>query len=291
MFAKIYLEITNVCNLSCSFCAGTTRKKHFLSFEEFSFLAARLRAHTDFLYFHLMGEPTVHPQLGAFLEHAQALGFRVVLTTNGTLLPNVFELLLHSPALFKVSISLHAFEANNGLDFDSYLKGCFDFADKASAQGIISVFRLWNDGGKNARNGEILRALHARFPDKWTPNTKGFRLRKKLFTENGEAFLWPPHAPCCQSLSCYGLKDHIGVLCDGTVVPCCLDSDGTLALGNLFEAPLEEILSSPKAVYFRKSLDANTPPNDFCAHCGFAQTKFHTPLNPLTGAKQNEHLS
>lgn len=276
MFAKIYLEITNVCNLACSFCAGTTRKKHFMTREEFAFLADRLRPYTDFLYFHLMGEPTAHPLIGDFLATAHARGFRVILTTNGTLLPKVADTLLAAPALFKTSLSLHAFEANSGIDFEPYLQGCFDFADRASQKGIISVFRLWNDGGKNTKNGEILAALKARFPGEWTPNTKGIRIRKKLFIENGDAFIWPPMAAPCGRIACYALKDHIGVLCDGSVVPCCLDSDGSLVLGNLFETPLDEILSSVKTLDFRKSLDKNEPPTEFCRKCGFAQTKFHT---------------
>lgn len=280
MFAKIYLEITNVCNLACSFCAGTTRKKHFMTREEFAFLADRLRPYTDFLYFHLMGEPTAHPLIGDFLATAHARGFRVILTTNGTLLPKVADTLLAAPALFKTSLSLHAFEANSGIDFEPYLQGCFDFADRASQKGIISVFRLWNDDGKNTKNGEILTALKARFPGEWTPNTKGIRIRKKLFIENGDAFIWPPMAAPCERIACYALKDHIGVLCDGSVVPCCLDSDGSLVLGNLFETPLDEILSSVKTLEFRKSLDKNEPPTEFCRKCGFAQTKFHTrPYN------------
>ena len=248
--------------------------------EEFAFLADRLRPYTDFLYFHLMGEPTAHPLIGDFLATAHARGFRVILTTNGTLLPKVADTLLAAPALFKTSLSLHAFEANSGIDFEPYLQGCFDFADRASQKGIISVFRLWNDGGKNTKNGEILAALKARFPGEWTPNTKGIRIRKKLFIENGDAFIWPPMAAPCERIACYALKDHIGVLCDGSVVPCCLDSDGSLVLGNLFETPLDEILSSVKTLEFRKSLDKNEPPTEFCRKCGFAQTKFHTrPYN------------
>ena len=275
MFAKVYLEITNVCNLSCSFCAGTSRTKHFLTREEFLFLASQLRPYTEFLYFHLMGEPTAHPLLADFLDIAQSYGFRVILTTNGTRLPLVANTLLNAPSLFKVSLSLHAFEANRALDFDSYLNGRFDFADRASEKGIITVFRLWNDGGKNSQNDEILTSLKARFSGEWIPNTKGIRIRKKLFIENGDAFLWPPQAEPCEKVRCYALKDHIGVLCDGTVVPCCLDSDGTLSLGNLFETPLDEILASPATHALRTSFDCGIAPNAFCSRCGFAQKKFH----------------
>lgn len=275
MFAKVYLEITNVCNLACSFCVGTIRPKRFLSVEEFDTLAGRLRPYTDFLYFHVMGEPLLHPQLSTLLEHAHALGFRVILTTNGTLLPQRAEILLNAPALFKVSISLHAFEANSGLDFDAYLNGCFDFADLASRRGIISVFRLWNDGGQNTYNASILQALHRRFDGEWADNTKGIRIRKKLFIENGERFEWPLRAKAsCDRISCFALKDHAAVLCDGTVIPCCMDYDGSLALGNLFEKSFEEILNAPQAQAFRASLDMSYAPSEQCRRCGFAQTRF-----------------
>ena len=86
MLKKAYLEITNVCNLSCSFCHGTSRKPHFLSVEEFEILTDRLCGHVEFLYFHLMGEPLVHPQLPLFLKASAEKGFHNVITTNGTLL-------------------------------------------------------------------------------------------------------------------------------------------------------------------------------------------------------------
>ena len=93
-FAKVYLEISNLCNLSCAFCPGTKRTKKALNEEEFSCLISKLRPYTDFLYFHLMGEPLLHPQLGRFLELAGNEGFKVILTTNGTLLGKQQRLLL-----------------------------------------------------------------------------------------------------------------------------------------------------------------------------------------------------
>ena len=156
MFAKVYLEITNVCNLNCSFCVGTTRKKKFLSIAEFKILAERIRPHTDFLYLHLMGEPLLHPDLPEILNISNNLGFKVIITTNGVLLEKATDVLLNSPALFKVSISLHSFEANMGINKESYFSSCFDFADKASKNDIITVFRLWNNGGADSLNGEIM---------------------------------------------------------------------------------------------------------------------------------------
>ena len=112
---KVYLEITNVCNLRCDFCPGTRRPQGFLSPEDFSVLAQKLRPHTEYLYLHLMGEPLLHPQLPKLLDIAAGLGFQVNLTTNGTLLPQRASLLCQSPAVRKVSVSLHSFEGNEGL--------------------------------------------------------------------------------------------------------------------------------------------------------------------------------
>ena len=102
-FRKIYVEISNRCNLRCSFCPGTARPLGAMTEGDFARLLPKLRPYTDFLYFHLMGEPLCHPQLGRFLELAGEAGFRVILTTNGTLLPRLREVLLGAPALHKVN--------------------------------------------------------------------------------------------------------------------------------------------------------------------------------------------
>ena len=276
MFAKVYLEITNVCNLNCSFCVGTTRKKKFLSIAEFMILAEKIKPHTDFLYLHLMGEPLLHPDLEKILNISNELGFKVIITTNGVLLDKTADILLNSPALFKISISLHSFEANMGINKKSYFSSCFDFADKASKNDIVTVFRLWNSGGADSLNGEIMNMLSTRFSgEEWAENTKGIRIRKKLFIEYGVKFDWPMYSrKTTDKITCYGMKDHIGVLCDGSVVPCCMDYDGKLSLGNLFNNTLDEILNSERAVGFNSSLRNNTTPSQMCKTCGYAQSKF-----------------
>ena len=88
MFQRAYVEITNVCNLRCSFCPGTAREKKFLDPADFRVLAEKLRPWTDYLYLHVMGEPLLHPALGEILDICDALGLRVCVTTNGVLLPS-----------------------------------------------------------------------------------------------------------------------------------------------------------------------------------------------------------
>ncbi len=273
MFAKAYLEISNQCNLNCHFCPKTGRKPGRLSVAEFEVLAKKLRSHTDFLYFHVMGEPLMHPHLGEFLEIAHGLGFRVILTTNGTLLPKQGELLLASPGLHKVNISLHALEGNDNVMVD-YLEGVGAFAKKAQAQGLLVSLRLWNLGtGKHQGNENILGYFHSLFPQEWVKNAKGYRLANRLFLEWGEEFQWPSlHAENMgEDCFCYGLRDQVAVLCDGTVVPCCLDHEGDLPLGNLFDQDMDEILGSPLATAIYTGFSNRKATQELCQKCGYAR--------------------
>ena len=272
MLKKAYLEITNVCNLTCAFCPGTRREKRFLSLEEFKILSAKLRPYTDYLYFHLMGEPLLHPELGEFLAHAGALGFRVILTTNGTLLPERENLLLSAPALHKVNISLQSFEANDRGELAPYLSACAGFAEKANDAGKLCVLRLWNQNGLDSLNGEIEALLARHFPKPWPESRRSRKLAERVYLEPGERFDWPDLTgsdrgePCF----CYGLRDQVGVLVDGTVVPCCLDHEGDIALGNLFRQSLDDILNSPRALALREGFSQRRPAEALCRRCGYA---------------------
>ena len=272
-FQKIYLEISNVCNLSCQFCPGTIRKPKIMTEAEFSVLLEKLRPWTDYLYFHLMGEPLCHPLLTDFLKIAAAHAFKVILTTNGSLLAKQQALLLSSPALHKVNISLHAFEANDlSISFDAYLQQCFAFGKAAEGQKIVT-FRLWNQGGANRLNEEILLSLEQFFPKPWVTERRGIRIGNRVYLEYGDKFDWPDlnaedHG---QQVFCYGLRDQIGVLCDGTVVPCCLDHDGDLALGNLLESDLEDILNTERAQAIYQGFQRKYAAEELCRKCGYAR--------------------
>lgn len=270
-FRKIYLEISNICNLRCSFCPGTTRAPYVMQEEAFAALMPKLRPYTDFLYFHLMGEPLLHPKLERLLTLAGNAGFRVILTTNGTLLPKQQPILLASPALHKINISLQSFEANDSsLTMEEYLHGCCTFA-KAAEGKKLTVFRLWNLGGLEARNGEILEVLETFFPKPWVVEPRGTRIGNRVYLEYGDRFDWPElDAPEQEGQCfCYGLRDQLGVLCDGTVVPCCLDHNGDLALGNLFGQEMNEILSSPRARAIYSGFSDRRAVEPLCRRCGY----------------------
>jgi radical SAM protein with 4Fe4S-binding SPASM domain len=277
-FSKAYVEITNLCNLRCTFCPGTHREPRRMTAREFDFLSERLRGYTDYLYLHLMGEPLSHPELEAILDLGRQKGFHLVITTNGTLLPQRGELLLRCPAVDKISVSLHSFEANDGVDLERYLDGCLDFAQKAGAAGKKCALRLWNLDGESTQgahrlNDHILKKLESAFPPPWKVGHQGTTLAPRIFLEWGEKFDWPDLAGegSDQALFCRGLRDQIGILSDGTVVPCCLDHNGEIPLGNLFTQELGEIIDSPRAKALYDGFSQRRAVEPLCRTCGYAR--------------------
>lgn len=271
-FQKIYLEITNICNLQCSFCPSTQRKARFMTPAQFETVTEQLRGYSRYLYFHLMGEPLLHPELDRLLDIAGKKGFYVNFTTNGTLLSERGAIIANSPTVHRINISLQSFEGNQtDADIFDYVNHCARFAKEAAAAGKIVSLRLWNGGGAEKRNGDILQALQRVFPAPWQIAQKNTVLDARVFLEFGEKFDWPsPDAAERGVRFCYALRDQIGVLSDGTVVPCCLDAEGRLALGNLFDESLAEILDSQRARAIYEGFSSRKAVEELCRTCGFA---------------------
>ena len=274
MLKKAYVEITNRCNLACSFCPKTKREPRTMSAREFDLVLSRLEGHVQYVYLHVMGEPLLHPELPGLFALAKARDMKVCITTNGTLLQKRADELLAAESLHKISVSLHSFEGNDGADEQelAYLTQVWDFAERAAQKGVIVALRLWNDGGADARNGEILDFLRTRAGSGWLEKRGGsFLLRDHLYLERAGKFDWPDlSASESGAQFCYGLRDQLGVLCDGTVVPCCLDHEGDIPLGNIFTQPLDEILGSPRACAIREGFSQRRPAEALCRRCGFA---------------------
>ena len=277
MIDKAYLEITNACNLSCSFCHGTKRPRRMLTDGEFDALTDRLVGEVKFLYFHLLGEPLLHPRFPHFVRRAWEKGFYPILTTNGSLLAKCADTVLKNLP-YKISISLHAPAANAAFADPLYFDTCIDFAKRSAAAGCITVLRLWNIGGEGEdENAAILARLHKAFPGDWPPSHReSVRLaRDKVFLEWGEHFEWPdpaaPAVPADFDIFCHALRDQIGILVDGTVVPCCLDADGNLPLGNLFSTPLQDILAGERARAIYDGFTCRRAAEELCRRCDYAR--------------------
>ena len=274
---RVYIEITNRCNLTCDFCHGTKRPLGTMPPEDFRRIAEKLRGETSYLYLHVLGEPLLHPQLKELLAIAGELGFRVCLVTNGTLLHKRRGELLAAKSLHKVSVSLHSFEGNGGAgDLPAYLQQVWEVCLPLSERGVLCALRLWNEGTAPRLNGAVEAFLSQRIGrdvESLPRDARGNRtLRPNLFLERAERFGWPDlNAPESGANFCHGFTRQLAVLWDGTVTPCCLDSEGDIPLGNLLSQPLEEILQGERAAAMAAGFAARKPTEELCRRCGYAR--------------------
>lgn len=281
-FKKVYIEITNICNLSCNFCPKTSRKLNYMDKKAFEHIINEIKPYTDHVYFHLMGEPFLNKELETFLEISRENQLKVNITTNGTLINEVKNILLKAPVLRQVNISLHSFEANEEkVDFNKYINNIIDFVKEAAENtNIICSLRLWNldtrYSANNTMNVDIFKLLQEEFEiscdlRESLREKNSFKLRKNVYISMGEKFKWPSLKveELGERAFCYGLRDQIGILVDGTVVPCCLDSEGSIPLGNIFENHLEEILDSKRAMDIYNGFSQRKAVEELCKRCGF----------------------
>lgn len=273
MYSRVYVEITNICNRACTFCPGTKRDKRRMTAAEFSRILDQLVGVTQYLYLHVMGEPLTHPDLPVFVDMASERGFKVAITTNGTLLKKRTDELLSS-RLYKVNISIHSFESGTRDEYLNYINSCIDFADASSKMGILTVLRLWNRGYDEGRNIDTLAILKERFSDgEWREGVRGVRINHRLHLEYGDRFEWPDtdKNELGDSVFCHGLGDHFGILVDGRVVPCCLDREATIELGNIYESDIGDILASERAENMREGFKCKKATEELCRKCGYAR--------------------
>lgn len=242
-----------------------------MTLDEFDTLTTRLAGEVRFLYFHLMGEPFLHPLLPEFILMARRKGFTPVITTNGTLLTQRGDLLDALP--HKLQISLHSHEGNGKDNPEKYIDEVMAFAKEAAQRGCVVVLRLWNEGGFNRMNGSILDMIAECQPRPWTQRHDGWKLTENLYVESDDMFEWPDLQHDVykeEEVFCYALRNQIGVLADGTVVPCCLDHNGDMPLGNLYDNSLNEILSSPRATALYHGFTSHTAVEPLCRRCGYS---------------------
>ncbi len=286
MLKKAYVEITNACNLRCAFCPGTRRAPRAMSPGEFALVLDKLRTRVEYVFLHLMGEPLLHPQFAQLLSLAAERDMKLCLVTNGTLLQTRGDALLQAKTLYRVAVSLHCIGENGGdpAAARQYLETVWSFAVRAAAQGVIVALRLWNEGAADEGNGAILDFLREKtgsavWPE---PRARSFRLAENLYLERETAFEWPDLAADERAVEfCRALREQIGVLADGTVVPCCLDSEGDLALGNLFREELDDILQTPRAQALLGGFSQRKPSEELCRRCGYA-ARFNKAAKPLS---------
>lgn len=274
---RVYIEITNVCNLSCPFCPPCGRAPRFMSEEEFAPLAAQAAGLGAQVYFHVKGEPLLHPLVERFLQIASERGAAVNITTNGTLLGEKGKILLGGFAPRQVNISLHS-----SLGDAEYLKTAAEFGLAAAERGPIVSYRLWNGSGGQMppQSRADMEYLCGRFgvavPDEPRLGREAVKLGERSYISFEQQFEWPDMAlPELGSRGkCLGGRQMLAVLADGTAVPCCLDGKGDMPLGNAFRTPLSELLDSPRLAALNRGFCENRLTEPLCRRCGYRLTKF-----------------
>lgn len=250
--------------------------------ETFKTVISQVSKITRVVTFHLMGEPLLHPRLKLFLDLCEEKNLQVFFVTNGVLIKEP-HLLLHK-AIRQVSFSLHSFNDNfPGQDPQPYLNRIFDFTELAFKERpkLFINYRLWNLNSKKGaeKNSDLLfKAIEKRF-QVTIPRDWNYRFKKNLVVKNylslhfDTEFAWPEmHLPVLgESGTCYGLRSHFGVLIDGTVVPCCLDKEGNIPLGNLTKNSIKEILTSPRAKAIVEGFQSQQLKEDLCQRCQYIE--------------------
>jgi len=285
-FKKIYVEITNVCNLSCSFCPITARKSEFMKEDTFCKILDQIKSHTDYIYFHVKGEPLLHPQLDEFLDISSEKGFKVNITTNGTLISKTADKIMMKPALRQVNFSLHcSCEDEFLINKEEYIYNILSFVKKARAMtDVIISLRLWNleenneTNPANKINHVILEIIEKEFKLPYkiqeivTPS-RGIKIAEKVYLNQDHIFKWPdPDGVEDNGIGfCYGLNSHAAILVDGTVVPCCLDGEGIINLGNINNSHFSEIIESERAKHITDNFSRRYAVEELCRKCGYRQ--------------------
>lgn len=283
-FKKFYIEITNVCNLACSFCPKTRRKPEFMSIETFSEILNQIKPYTDYIYFHVKGEPLLHPDIGQFLDLSYEKGFKVNITTNGTLISEVKDKIITKPALRQVNFSLHSFDGNEGSKNRlEYINSILSFTKEAIENtDILISLRLWNLDKDNItnlqkkRNHEIIEVIENEFnlsykiEEKIIPG-RGIKISDRVYLNQDHEFQWPDLGEVEDKRSgfCYGLRNQIAILVDGTVVPCCLDGEGVINLGNINKTNFSDILKSDRAKNIYEGFSRREVVEELCRKCGY----------------------
>lgn len=270
-FKKVYVEITNTCNLNCSFCSVSSKVKKSLTKEEFRHILKEIRPYTDYIYLHVKGEPLLHPELDELLTIAEKYLMKVNITTNGTLFPKVFPILKKHSCIHQINFSLHS--ENN---IPNYCEQIFAKVDELSTD-ILIIYRFWalKDEKLNKKSTNIVERMQEHYHlsqnivDK-IKNEKHVQISSHIFVDKQEEFDWPSVEKSTKEDGyCYGLKSHIAVLVDGTVVPCCLDGEGVIDLGNIFTESLETILNKPRTKAIIDGFRQRSAVEPLCRSCTF----------------------
>ncbi|WP_024954414.1 radical SAM/SPASM domain-containing protein [Sulfurospirillum arcachonense] len=276
-FYRAYVEITNICGLECNFCPTKINPTHTMKLDFFEKVLYQLSPYTKEIALHVMGDPLILTNINMYLDLAYKHGFKVMITTSGYYL-NQHSNIFH-PSLKQINISLNSFNKNSTKKtFEEYMSGIFSLCQNRVNEDIFINLRLWNlddKGSENSYNKQIFDRLEKYFKIKFPKDLlinppKSFRLDKKILLHFDSYFEWPSLQSSHFSHNfCHGLSSQIAILADGRIVPCCLDGDGIIELGNLHTNSLEDILETQRVKKIQKNFKNNIAYEELCQKCTF----------------------
>ena len=262
MYKKVYVEITNNCNLNCDFCIKNQRQRKIMTTDEFLMILEKLKNYTKYLYFHVLGEPLTHPNINNFIDLA-CRNYFINITTNGYLVNRISDNL----NIRQVNISLHSYDERYKISLLQYMNNIFKTIDQLKEKTFFSL-RIWV---KNKYTQQIIEFINKRYNIKLNLSriSNNMTLEKNVYLSISEEFIWPDleNDYFDENGSCYALKHHIGILVDGTIVPCCLDSKGIINLGNIFTDNLEDIINSDRYKMMLNGFRENRKRELLCKKC------------------------
>ena len=293
MINSVYIEITNVCNLHCSFCpcGKEPASRTFMDSKLFEtcIIGAQEIGATN-VYFHVLGEPTLHPGFVHYLKKLEQTPLKLTLTTNGTTIERTGRQILASPAVRQVNFSTHAYAELPRETAERYLQNVLDFCSLAIVErpDLYINLRLWNVGAKDASswNSYMLKRIHETFgvditPGHFCSRHKSFNITGRLYLHEDTRFEWPKSdertGKALQTRddriagTCRALDTHVAILHDGHVVACCLDHSGQITLGHISEQSLAKIINSPIAQNIKEGFAQHELRHPFCQTCSFCK--------------------
>lgn len=283
-YRHAYLELTNCCNFNCSFCPPVTRPRQFVETKHAIRWIDQIAELSDGIYWHVQGEPLLHPDFTFLAHHAASRGLQVKLTTNGSKICEFSEQLL-SGDFTQINFSMQALGELTPENRQRIEQDIFHFTEQALTQRpeLFINYRWW----QNAKP-DVSRA--ARYfnlpPDEWrAPSGRhSKKISGRLYASYASCFEWPDgtdfheqsgndSTPGPKQGSCRGLIDQFAILCDGRVTACCLDASGALTLGSAHTSTIRELLESQKATWLAEGFRRREMRHPVCQKCGFA-TRF-----------------
>lgn len=279
MFKRIYLEISNICNVQCSFCPIVEKDKKIMGLDEFEDCLRQVAPLADIVCLHLLGEPLAHPKFAQILDICDQYHTQIDLTTNGLLIKKQQDIILNSNCVRQVNFSLQAFRDNfPDKELAPYLNPIFEFLKQGQLRRpeLYTNFRLWNQTSDAADNEELFWAIENEFQIQINRNVEVGAIKSKniwnrLYLHFDSRFEWPAMSLPIQGTQgrCNGTLKHIGIHADGTVVPCCLDEKAVINLGNIHEQTLLDILHGERFQAMRAGFMNGILVEDFCQRCSF----------------------